>query len=124
MNVLDCECRPLRLLKVETLAMIRELVGVNPDKVDLALVRRSDRFEALDEVFSVLVISWDEEVSQRHVSLCIRGKVVGSDFVEQRCGMLLNKGGQFIRCDGALVIVAPFVELLVQNHGGCLHACR
>lgn len=96
------------------------LVGIDPDKVQLALVLTSDRFESLDDLLPLGVARFDEDVGQGDTSLCVGSKVIGRDFVEKRYRVLLCENEESIVRDGAREFVATFIESLVEDDSGGL----
>lgn len=96
------------------------LDGVDPDKVDLALVLARDGLERLDNLGALRVGTRDKDVRERDPGLGVGGKVVGRDLVEQRDRVLLGKLVQRLGRDGAFEVVAALVKGLVHDDGGGL----
>jgi len=114
LGLLDGECGPL-LLEVEVASVARELVGVNVDKVDLALELLGD---ALDRgaVGLALLVAGDKEVGERDAAVGILGVVVWADVVHGGDRVRLDKVGNGERVKVAREDDLALVKGLVQDN--------
>lgn len=67
------------------------LGGINPDKVDLALVLPGNRLNSLGNLTSLGITSLDENVSQRQTSLGVHCEVIRRDLIQERGSVLLDE---------------------------------
>ncbi|KAI3486174.1 hypothetical protein L1887_50315 [Cichorium endivia] len=79
LNVLHRKRRPGLALDVERLGVRRVLDGVDPDKVELALVGLGERLERLDLRLEVLGLGVGKEVGERQTGLGVVHKVLGAE---------------------------------------------
>jgi hypothetical protein len=98
--------------------VVGELGGVDPDKVELALVLARDGLDGLDGRLAVLVLGLDKDVGERQAGLGVRGKVLGRDLVEEGRGVLADEVAERVGLDGAGKVVAALVEGLVEDDSG------
>ena len=120
-DILDDECGPFALEEVHGFAVLGELDGINPDKVDFALERLGETLERADDGVLVSAGGVNEDVSERESGFGIGGIVLAGDLIEERGGVLLQPCAEveFVnRGDlGSRVFIASLIERLVDDNG-------
>lgn len=117
-DILDNECGPLELLKVHSLGVLVEAVGVNPGKVDLALVLLGDGLEGLDNLLLALEERINEDIGQRKSGLGVSLVGIAVNLVQERNSIGLDPRAESLLVnvgDIARVINTGIVERPVDN---------
>lgn len=100
----------------EGFPVLGKLDGVDPDKVDLALVLLGQGFQSLHERLFRGTSRVDEQVGEGQTSLGVDGIVFGRDLVDEGQSVFGDERRQGVFVLGvALVDVHPLVEFLVED---------
>ncbi len=99
--------------------MRRVLDGVDPDKVELALVGLGERLERLDLRLEVLGLGVGKEVGERQTGLGVVHKVLGAELVDERDGLRLEEVVDLLLRERLGVeLHLGLVKLAVDDKGG------
>jgi len=80
-DILNDKGGPVELLEVHGLCVLGEAVGINPSKVELALVFTGKRLERFNDLFFALKDGVDEDIGQRKTRFSVRLVVIAGNFV-------------------------------------------